>query len=63
MNGYELIEIVEKKYPHIKILLASGFSEISDESLINNSIQQNLLQKPYNSQTLLKKIRSLLDNL
>jgi len=61
MNGYELIAIVEKKYPRLKILLASGFSEISDEFMINNSIQQNLLQKPYNSQTLLKKIRSLLD--
>jgi len=61
MDGYELASIVQKKYPDIKILLASGFSGEDRGDKVDKELSQNLLQKPYNSQTLLKKIRALLN--
>ncbi|NOX09138.1 MAG: PAS domain S-box protein [Gammaproteobacteria bacterium] len=60
MDGYELAAIVEEKYPEIKILLASGFNDERHRNMVNENLSNNLLHKPYNSQTLLKKIRNLL---
>jgi len=57
MGGYALAAIVQEKYPAIKIQLASGFSSGEDNT---TSLSQNLLQKPYDAQTLLNRIRSLL---
>lgn len=62
MDGYELAAIVQKKYPSTKIQLASGFSDDRKQKVFDDSLQKNLLQKPYHSQTLLKRIRQLLDN-
>ncbi len=60
MDGYTLAAIVREKYPDIKIQLASGFSGDEHSGQIDKTLSQNLLQKPYNSETLLKKIRALL---
>lgn len=67
MDGYQLAVAVLKKYPNIKIQLASGFSDdrhINNigSSLLNTSLHQNLLYKPYHSKKLLLRIRELLDD-
>jgi PAS domain S-box-containing protein len=60
MDGYALAAIVHEKYPGIKIQLASGFPGDYQMNPDNNLLSHNVLEKPYNSQTLLKKIRELL---
>jgi len=62
MDGYQLAGKVQKLYPEIKIQLASGFNDISGEAAAGvEELQKNILQKPFNSQTLLQRVRMLLD--
>ncbi len=60
MDGYALAAVVQKKYPDIKIQLVSGFSGEHHIDHVDNILTQNLLNKPYKAETLLKKIRALL---
>jgi len=62
MDGYQLAAIVQKKYPSIKIQLASGFADERHVDLVDNNLHNNLLHKPFNSQMLLKQIRNILDS-
>ncbi len=57
MDGYELAAIVQDKYPQIKIQLASGFDEVdhAEVELVND-----ILQKPYEAEDLLRRIKYLL---
>lgn len=61
MDGYELAAIVKEKYPSIKIQLASGFTNDRNTDIVDESLLHNLLHKPFNSQTLLQRIRELCD--
>jgi two-component SAPR family response regulator len=61
MNGCELALIVTEKYPTIKIQMASGFSDDRQSAMADDTLHQNLMPKPYRAQTLLSKIRKLLD--
>lgn len=61
MDGYELATIVQNKYPNVKIQLASGFSDDRHLKNLDEKLHNNLLHKPYHAQTLLRKIRELLD--
>jgi len=61
MDGYQLAEIVQSKYPHIKIQLASGFTDNRHENHLDKNLQKNTLPKPYTSNLLLKSIRALLE--
>jgi len=60
MDGYQLAAAVQEKYPAIKIQLTSGFSDNRHSNMLDESLHKNLINKPYNSHTLLKKIRELL---
>jgi PAS domain S-box-containing protein len=60
MNGYELAEIVKKKYPDVIIQFVSGFNDI--ENLNIDISDLNILQKPFTHNELLILIRKLLDN-
>lgn len=62
MDGYQLADIVQKKYPHIKIQLASGFSDGRHLQMMDDSLHKALLSKPYSSKVMLKRIRDLLDS-
>jgi len=62
MDGYQLVAKVKSKYPSVKIQLASGFADITNSGMIDHKLQQKMLNKPYNSQTLVKCIRKLLDS-
>lgn len=61
MDGFELAAIVQKKYPQIKIQLASGFDDERNSIMDDDTLHDNLLPKPYNSENLLRTIRALLD--
>jgi len=60
MDGYQLAAIVIKKYPNIKIQMASGFSDDRHLDIIDDNFREALLNKPYHSTALLKRIRELL---
>lgn len=61
MDGYQLAAIVQEKYPSIKIQLASGFADETNMDMIDEILQQNILLKPFNSKTLLQRIKELLN--
>ncbi len=61
MDGYQLSAIVKEKYPTIKIQLASGFADNSNMDMVDESLQKNLLLKPFNSRALLQRVRDLLN--
>ena len=62
MDGYELALAVTKNYPDIKIQMTSGFTDERQNAMGDDSLHENLLAKPYRAQTLLAKIRELLDS-
>lgn len=67
MNGYELALDVSKKWPKLKIVLASGFDENARKRVIGNDPEinpliKNLLRKPYNYIELSTAIRKVLDS-
>lgn len=61
MDGFELASVVRKKYPNIKIQLASGFSDNWQNSEAVQDLKNDLLQKPYRKDELLERVRLLLD--
>lgn len=61
MDGYELAAAVQERYPQIFIQLASGFSDNRHVSMVDETLHRNLLSKPYHSNTLLIRLRTLLD--
>ncbi len=61
MDGYQLVRVVQEKYPTVKVQLASGFANYHHQELIDEDLHQNLLKKPFNSKILLQRIRALLD--
>lgn len=61
MGGFELANIVQKKYPNIKIQLASGFT--SESHLKENEYLGNkILAKPYNKKGLITRVKEILNN-
>ncbi len=62
IDGFELAAIVQKKYPHIKIQLVSGFTDNRHLNTHDKILHENLIHKPYNPQALLSRIRQLLNN-
>ncbi|XOV79424.1 MAG: PAS domain S-box protein [Aestuariibacter sp.] len=61
MDGYELADIVRERYPAIKIQLASGYTEQRNDSEEDVELNNNILSKPYQTKTVLKHIRALLE--
>jgi len=57
MNGYELVERVEKLYPEIRTLLASGF-----KGDIKNVYKGITIDKPFDALTLLSHVRQSIDS-
>lgn len=61
MDGYQLATEVEKRYPKIKIQMASGFIDDRKINLANETLHQQRLHKPFSPKELLRRIRHLLD--
>lgn len=62
MSGYELAEKVNQLYPHMKILLSSGYTEKPATQNDQAGFNDNLLSKPYSLSILAQRIRDQLDN-
>lgn len=60
MDGYQLAAIVQEKYPKTIIQLASGFDEDRHVNVVDKTLHENLLHKPYNTNALLERMRELL---
>jgi len=60
MNGYKLVEYISKNYPDIKVQLASGYSDNTHNSE-QHELHNNILNKPFERDVLLSRIRELLD--
>ena len=61
MDGYQLAAQVQKDYAHIKIQMVSGFSDDRNQPMVDETMHQNMLQKPYISKDLLTRVRKILD--
>jgi len=61
MDGYQLAEIVQQRYPQIKIQLVSGFADDQHHDLVQDELHKNMMYKPCSSQELLIRVRHLLD--
>lgn len=61
MDGFQLATQVQKRYPHVKIQMVSGFDDNRHSNMVDDVIHQDLLQKPFKSHALLLRVRKLLD--
>jgi len=61
MDGHQLVSKVNKLYPDVKVQLVSGFDNTRHHDLINDEVQKEVIDKPFGSKKLLKRIRELLD--
>jgi two-component system cell cycle sensor histidine kinase/response regulator CckA len=57
LNGRELAAEFESLYPHAGVLLMSGYAE-----QLASSNQKNCLAKPFSTDTLLKRVREVLES-
>ena len=55
IDGYQLAATVKEKYPKVLIQLASGFTDDRNLGMVDEQLQQNILFKPFNSQSLYKE--------
>ncbi len=62
MNGIILVEQVQKLYPNLKIILASGFQgDQGDQANNKITFDEDVITKPYDNNFLLSRIRQCLD--
>lgn len=61
MDGAQLVQLVQQRYPEMKIQLMSGFSDESQLQHLNPAISQHCLYKPYRASTLFAAIRRVLE--
>lgn len=61
MNGVELAEEVQKRYPHLKVLFTSGYTEhgLLDSGRLRSGAE--LLPKPYRKADLADKLHAMLE--
>ena len=60
MNGYKLAEYISEYYPKVKVQLASGYSDNSHASE-QHELHHNVLNKPFERNKLLSRLRKVLD--
>jgi two-component system cell cycle sensor histidine kinase/response regulator CckA len=60
-NGYELFKKLRAIHPGIRMIIASGYIDPAEKSILFKEGIKDFIQKPYNEVTLLRSIRSILD--
>ncbi|MGO1305516.1 MAG: ATP-binding protein, partial [Sphingomonas parapaucimobilis] len=58
MNGVGLAQVVRRDYPHLSVLLTTGFA---DEAIDEGARSYELIRKPYRRADLNERIRAVLD--
>ena len=61
MSGGQLAELLAEKYPNMKVLFVSGYSEQVVLRHRIASLHSNFLQKPFTLKSLAAKVREMLD--
>ena len=62
MDGYQLVDQVQRKYPETKILLTSGFTDRRTLDIKQDEKKKRkLLYKPYTSAELFQRVYELID--
>ncbi len=62
INGFELAEQVSDKYPHVRILLTSGYTDTAIAQNGQSRFQANVLSKPYSLHDMAERIRDTLQD-
>ena len=60
LNGLQLAEEIKKRWPHLSVLLTSGFNRAMTEQPSRQKF--NIMKKPYTKEQLGQAIRKTLDN-
>ncbi|MDH5326404.1 MAG: response regulator [Gammaproteobacteria bacterium] len=60
MDGYYLAKVVREKYPEVKIQMISGYTGKLSDNSADRELHQQRLQKPVNSDILLRRVKHLL---
>jgi DNA-binding response OmpR family regulator len=60
LSGYKLAARLRTSHPQIKILYMSGYPDLGDKSEAIE-IGLNFIPKPFTKETLLRKVREILD--
>lgn len=61
MGGRELADVLRPRFPHIKVLFSSGYT---DDAVVRHGVlneEASFLQKPYTPLSLASKVREVLD--
>ena len=61
MNGRELTKCLASRHPEMKVLYMSGYT---DDAIVHHGVLDkglHFLQKPFNLEDLLKKVREVLE--
>jgi YesN/AraC family two-component response regulator len=61
MNGNQLAEKVKQKFPEIRVLFMSGYTESTAIQKGILELKTSYLQKPFSSSDLIIKVRQVLD--
>lgn len=61
MNGYELAVQAQQKYPALKVLLTSGFTDNTVVGDVKQRFSAGILKKPFRKQELVQQIRRVLE--
>ena len=61
MNGYETFKAIREHDADVPILLTSGFSQVEQANELIESGAKGMLYKPYRSDELLQRIRTIID--
>lgn len=61
VDGHELAQRVIERYPDVRVQLMSGYNDERHAHLVGDSINEELLAKPFSAAGLLDQIRKVLD--
>jgi CheY-like chemotaxis protein len=60
MDGAEAAPIIRKRWPHLRVLLSSGYNEEEARRLAGTDCVDGFVKKPYRAATLAEQVQRLL---